>query len=355
MKKILIFIFACFIVTFLAFGNRVLAFSASSNTIYNGIDISQWQGRIDFYKVKNDGIEIAYIKATQGNSHVDPYFDRNYTESVKYGIKIGVYHYLTAKNIDEAIDEANYFCSIIGNKKINCKLAMDFESFRGLSKTEINNISKAFLEKVRENTGKEVVIYSDAYNAKNVFDEELARKYPIWVAEYGVKNPTSNDKWNSWIGFQYADNGRISGIKKFVDKDYYTSDIFLTDETVIKETNHRNRDLSRTIEVRVRRGNTLSQLAVKYKTSVDLIVEYNNIKNRNIIYIGQILDIPYSNYDEKGETNHIIYNVKRGDTLSAIARKYNVTVKELVKLNNIKNPDLIYVGETIKIRKENIK
>ena len=56
MKKILIFIFACFIVTFLAFGNRALAFSASSNTIYNGIDISQWQGRIDFYKVKNDGI-----------------------------------------------------------------------------------------------------------------------------------------------------------------------------------------------------------------------------------------------------------------------------------------------------------
>ena len=68
------------------------------------------------------------------------------------------------------------------------------------------------------------------------------------------------------------------------------------------------------------------------------ICEYNNIKNRNIIYIGQILDIPYSNYDEKGETNHIIYNVKRGDTLSAIARRYNVTVKELVKLNNIKNP-----------------
>lgn len=355
MKKILIFIFTCFVITFLAFGNRVLAFSASSDIIYNGIDISQWQGRIDFYKVKNDGIQIAYIKATQGNSYVDPYFERNYEETRKNGLKIGVYHYLTARSTEEATDEANFFCSIISNKKINCKLAMDYESFRGLSKTEINEISRVFLERVKENTGKDVVIYSDSYNAKNVFNEDLAREYPIWIAEYDVRNPKPNNKWNTWVGFQYSDKGKINGISNFVDKDYYTSDIFLKNETTIKETYHRNKDLNRTIEIRVKRGNTLSQIAVKYKTSVDLIVEYNNIKNRNVIYIGQILNIPYSNYEEKGETNHIIYTVKKGDTLSAIARKYNVTVNELVKLNNIKNPNLIYVGETIKIKKENIK
>ena len=62
-----------------------------------------------------------------------------------------------------------------------------------------------------------------------------------------------------------------------------------------------------------------------------------------------MLKIPYSTQEHKGETNHIIYTVKRANILSKIAIEFNVTVKELVSLNEIENPDLIYVGETLKI------
>ena len=336
------------------FLNYCLAFEPSNDNIYKGIDISQWQENINFTKVKNNGVEIVYIKATQGNDYIDPYFKRNYQNAKDVGLKIGVYHFLTARNIEEAIDEADFFCSVISNKKINCKLAMDFESFGRLTKEQINEISLAFLERVEQNTGKELVIYSDIYNAKKIFSEELAQKYPVWIAEYGVDKPNSNGKWNTWIGFQYTDKGRVDGITDFVDKDYYTSNIFLNDESLIKENSHRN-NIERIRTIKVKRGDTLSKLAIKYKTTVNLIIGFNNIKNKNLIYIGQILKIPYSTQEVKGETNHILYTIKRGDTLTQIAKKFNTTVSELVKLNHIRNPNLIYAGDTLKIKNEKIE
>lgn len=354
MKKFTLLFCLLTLISLFPFLSYCLAFEPSNDNIYKGIDISQWQENINFTKVKNSGIEIIYIKASQGNDYIDPYFVRNYENAERVGLKIGVYHFLTARNVEEAIDEADFFCSVISNKKINCKLAMDFESFGRLNKDEINEISLAFLERVEQKTDKEVVIYSDTYNAKRIFSEELAKKYPVWIAEYDIDKPNSNGKWNTWIGFQYTDKGRIDGINDFVDRDYYTSDIFLNDESLIKESFHRN-NVEKIKTIKVKRGDTLSKLAIKYKTTVNLIVEFNNIKNKNLIYTGQILKIPYSTQEIKGETNHIIYTIKRGDTLTQIAKKFNTTVSELVKLNHIKNPNLIYAGDTLKIKNEKIK
>ena len=349
MKKILI-ILPIFIFCLLSFLNISFAFGPSSTTIYNGIDISQWQQNIDFTKIKEDGIEIVYIKASQGNDYIDPYFERNYKNAKDNNLKIGVYHFLTAKTIEEAREEADFFASVISSKEIDCRIAMDFEIFGRLSNDEINEISKEFLKRVEEKTKKEMVIYSDSSNAKNIFDQELADKYPIWVAEYDVSEPFNNGKWDSWVGFQYADDGRINGINTYVDKDYFTDDILLSSTSKLPENSHpNNKDTISTITVK--RGYTISKLAIEYKTTIEEIVELNNIRNKNLIYIGETLKIPYSTQKEKGETNHIIYTIKRGDTLSKIAREYDTTVNELIRLNRneIRNRDLIYAGETIRI------
>lgn len=346
MKKIFSFIFTFLFIFVLT--NVSFAFGPSTDKLYNGIDISQWQRTINFKEVKEDNIEVVYIKASQGNDFIDPYFERNYREAKENDLKIGVYHFLTARNTEEARDEAEFFSSVISNKQIDCRLAMDFEIFGDLNKEKINDISKVFLERVEEITKKEMVIYSDSSNARDIFDKELSEKYPIWVAEYGVREPFNNGKWKYWVGFQYADNGRISGIRGFVDKDYYTEEIFLSDTAEVTRTEHRN-NKDKTIEIRVIRGDTLSKLTEKYKTSIDEIVDLNRIKNRNLIYIGEILKIPHSIDEHKGETNHIIYTIKRGDTLSEIAKRYKITVKELIRLNEIRNPNLIYVGERLRI------
>lgn len=95
----------------------------------------------------------------------------------------------------------------------------------------------------------------------------------------------------------------------------------------------------------VNKGDTLSGIASKYETNYQKLAEYNKIKNPNVISVGQKIKIPTSI-----KTQEIVYIVKKDDTLSSIAKKYNTSVSKLVQLNKIKNPNLIMVGQKIKIR-----
>lgn len=332
-------------ILFVAFGTAVLAFGPSSNKIYNGIDVSEWQGNINFRKVKEDGIEIVYIRAGQGFSYKDEKFERNYEEAKKNGIKIGVYHYVTARNEDEAKRQAKFFVSLISGKKIDAKLAMDFERFPDLSKKQINRIAITYLKEVEKLSGKEAIVYSDDYNADNTFEGEVTN-YPLWIAQYGVKEPqNSSGNWKYWEGFQYTDRGRVLGIEGNIDRDKFTENILLDDISkipIVEKPEHNTEDR---IIYKVRRGDTLSKLAKKYHTTVRHLVALNNIKNPNLIYTGQIIIISRNRINDSTKS----YRVKWGDTLSEIARRYKTTVNHLVELNHIKNKNLIYAGERILI------
>ncbi|MBQ9014206.1 MAG: LysM peptidoglycan-binding domain-containing protein, partial [Bacilli bacterium] len=220
----------------------------------------------------------------------------------------------------------------------------------------INEISKSFLETLKNVSGKDVVIYSDAYNARSVFSQELANIYPIWVAEYFVEEPENNGKWNSWVGFQYSDEGRISGISGNVDLDKYTEEIFLLDKSPINSNSDYTNDSINNLDsyIIVRYGETLSYIANRYNTTVENLTSLNNISNPNLIYVGQKI---YINSNEKSSNilQSNVYVVKAGDTLSAIAYKYSTTVSMLAKINHITNPNLIYVGESIVISSNNSK
>lgn len=75
-----------------------------------GIDVSHWEGRIDFFEVRRAGIRIVYIKASEGDRGVDPDFERNYREAQTAGLKIGFYHYLTARTVEEGPGTGETFC-----------------------------------------------------------------------------------------------------------------------------------------------------------------------------------------------------------------------------------------------------
>lgn len=122
-----------------------LAISPNSSTIYEGIDVSNWQGNINYEQVKTAGIEVVYIKTSEGTTYKDPYFERNYENAKANGLKVGFYHFLTATNTQAARNQAQFFASVISGKAPDCKLAMDFEQFRGgITTEEINEISKVF-------------------------------------------------------------------------------------------------------------------------------------------------------------------------------------------------------------------
>ena len=326
----------------------VYAFSPSSEEIYEGIDVSYWQGTIDFEKVKNSGINVVYIRTSEGLGYVDPYFRENYERAKDNGLKVGFYHFLTARTVEEARKEASFFVSTIKGTEPDLKLAMDFEEFGDLSRDEINQISEEFLEVVTDLSGKACVIYSDAYNARATFDLELAKKYPIWVADYFVEEPEGNDKWSTWVGFQYSDRGRINGISGNVDRDKFTSGIFLNSNSKI-EVNNTEESIQNSKYIIVKYGDTLSKIAEKYNTSYQYLAKINNIPNPNLIYVGEkILVVPFKT-QVKHDAGHRLYTVRRGDTLTWISREYNVSIESIVELNNIPNPNLIYVGQELRI------
>lgn len=323
------------------------AFGPSSNNIYQGIDVSSWQRNINFYAVKQSGIDVVYIKSSEGRSYIDPYFEQNYTNAKANGLKIGFYHYVTARSTYQAEEQATFFARVVAGKEPTCRLAMDFEDFGNLSIAQINEISKVFLETLEKLTGSQVVIYSNAYSARTIFDRSLS-KYPLWVANYGVTSPGSNGKWQTWVGWQYTSTGTVNGINGYVDRNQFTDGIFISSvSTLPTPENSGNPYYENTIIYEVKSGDTLSAIALKYRTSVADIVALNPvIKNPNLIYPGQRFTI----ITNTSSSSSMTYIVKRGDTLSAIALKYNTTVSNLVNLNNIKNPNLIYPNQKIIIR-----
>lgn len=304
----------------------------STETLYNGVDVSVWQGDIDFEQVFEAGYTVAYIRVSAGSDYADPNFRENYEKAKNAGLRVGFYHYMSARTVTEARAEAVFFAGLIRNLQSDCKPAMDYEYFSGLSIPEIQRVALAFLEEAERQTGLKMVIYSDSYNAQYTFTSSELISYPLWVADYSTDNPPVGG-FGNWDGFQYRDNGRVPGINGNVDLDYFKESVFLTEQAPLPPEKPQSK-----LYV-VRRGDTLWSIANRYGTTISEIVQQNGIANPNLIYVGEILQIPVDVYKT------MVYTVRPGDTLWGIAIKLHTTIGKLVEMNRIANPNLIYAGE----------
>ena len=357
-KKIIGFILIFTIVVMLNLSSTY-SMTPVSNLVYEGIDVSNWQRYIDYSRVKASGIEVVYIKASEGTTYKDPYFETNYQNAKANGLKVGFYHFLTARNTQQARAQAQFFASVISGKSPDCKLAMDYEQFyQGNSIVEINQIAQAFMERLQELTGKEVIVYSNLNDARNVFNSEISSRYPLWLAYWGDYNNLQNisSNWQIFEGVQYTNKGVVPGINGYVDRNRFTQNILLEECTECPSTEppkpEEGQENGQESYYIVKSGDTLSSIANIYNTTVQQIVEINGISNPNLIFPGQRLRIPVGSYNtEPNEMGHIVYTVRRGDNLWNISRKYGTTVQEIVQLNNISNPNLIFPGQRLKIPK----
>lgn len=321
------------------------AIPPSGGRQYRGIDISEFQGEIDFEEVRRSGIEAVYIRVGAGD-YTDEYFAENYERAKAAGLKIGFYHYVTARSVDEGRRQARFFASLAAGREPDMRLAMDFEYFGSLSVSQINAISEAYLDELTALTKREAVIYSDLSNARNIFSRALAEKYPLWAAQYGADEPSANGKWREWVGFQYTDEGRVGGIYGNVDRNIFTEGIFLSDSWRIdgeKRTTVRAR--TRTLTVYVRAGDTLWAIAREYGTTVEAIARENWIVDPNRIFAGERLRITLPARGSGEE----IYTVRRGDTPISIAGKFGVTLSALEDRNGLERGETIYAGDKLSI------
>ncbi len=298
-----------------------------------GMDVSAWQGEIDFEQVRAWGIRTVYIRAAVGQGRQDKDWRANYRKAKAAGLKVGLYHYVTARSQDQAREQAEFFAGLMEGLDMDCRPAMDFESFGDMSKEQINQAALAYVTRLERLCGGKPAVYSNSWTAAHVFDQRLA-DYPLWIAEYGPDQPRERGPWKACAGFQYTSQGRVQGIQGNVDLDRFTPAMDWENAATTPQPEEQT--------VLVQSGDTLWAISRKYGVSVEQIVQQNGIRNPNLIYPGQRLQIP-SKSQKTG------YTVQPGDTLWAISREYGVSVERIVQQNGIRNPNLIYPGQQLQI------
>lgn len=181
-----------------------------------GIDVSVWQGVIDWKSVKAAGVEFAIIRASSG-SRVDKMFHYNITEAQKAGIHVGVYHYCYALTPEEAREEAQHFINTISPYIIDYPVMFDFEdnSQAKLGKERLTQIAEAFLSELK-NAGYYPMIYSYRNWLENNLYMDRLSEYDVAVAEWNVPETKYTRPYGIW---QYSCKGHISGIEGDVDLD----------------------------------------------------------------------------------------------------------------------------------------
>lgn len=182
-----------------------------------GIDVSYWQGVIDWERVADAGVKFAIIRSSYSDDTVDKMFEYNITEAKKAGIYVGVYHYCYALTEEQAREEARFFLETVKPYEIDYPLMFDFEdnSQIGLGKEKLTRIAQAFMDEVK-NAGYYPMLYSyKNWLVKNLDMDKLS-EYEVAVAEWDVPKPTYEGKYGIW---QYSCTGLVSGINGDVDLD----------------------------------------------------------------------------------------------------------------------------------------
>ena len=204
-------------------------------TIRKGIDVSQWNGNINWDSVKQDGIEFAIVRGayrgygTQGTLVKDQNVDYNLKQAVKSNVPVGAYIFSQATTEKEAIEEANYLLDVIDGYDITLPLVMDFEyasdggNLTGrlynanLSANEATEICRAFCETI-ENAGYTAMVYANKDMLENDLNaSQISKDYPIWLAHYTTQTDYTGD-YDFW---QCTSTGRVAGITGNVDINYW--------------------------------------------------------------------------------------------------------------------------------------
>ena len=189
-----------------------------------GIDVSSWQGNIDFAKVKASGIDFVIIRAGYGRevSQVDKCFVQNYNAAKAAGLDVGAYWYSYADSAEDAVKEAKACMEVIKGKKFEYPIFFDLEEQSQFAKGRnfCDSVIKAFCGEL-EKHGYLAGLYCSTYYLNNYISNAVAGKYALWVAQYNYRCTYTANKYGIW---QYSSEGRINGISGNVDMDYCYTD-----------------------------------------------------------------------------------------------------------------------------------
>lgn len=184
-----------------------------------GIDVSQYQGNIDFAKVKAAGVKFVIIRAGFGKytSQKDPYFEQNYKSAKAAGLDVGVYWYSYATSTTDAVAEAKACMTVISGKKFEYPIFFDLEERTQFNKgkTFCDSLVKAFCGEL-EKCGYFAGLYISRSPLQSYISSDIAKRYTLWIAEYASKLNYSG----AYAMWQYSSTGKVNGVSGNVDCDY---------------------------------------------------------------------------------------------------------------------------------------
>jgi GH25 family lysozyme M1 (1,4-beta-N-acetylmuramidase) len=240
------FVFASFVLALV--GSSIAASPASA--LIEGVDVSNWQGNINWPAVPSSQFRFAIIKASEGTTYTDPYFQRNWEGAGSRGMYRGAYHFArpagsTLAEIDaDARAEAYWFVSRIASVggmggPMDLPAVLDLE-YPGdwksgvsppaykcwyMSQAQLAQWMRTWLSTVHTLTGKVPILYtnSDYWNSCDGAPADIASTYRLWLASWGVSNPSIPRPWSSWTFWQ--DGGApVPGIGSAIDHNYFCCD-----------------------------------------------------------------------------------------------------------------------------------
>lgn len=190
---------------------------------YKGIDVSSWQGKPDWTKVKKSGIEFAILRIHQKDGS-DASFEHNYKGCKANAIPIGGYKYSYALTPAQALEEAEDTLSVLAGRGLDFPVFYDLEwnSQRKLGSASIEKIAETFLNRIKK-AGYKVGVYCNMDWYQKVLTEKL-RKYDLWIARYPADdNGTIQERLRPdiGVGWQYSSKGKVSGITGNVDMNVF--------------------------------------------------------------------------------------------------------------------------------------
>ncbi|MBX6334369.1 LysM peptidoglycan-binding domain-containing protein [Candidatus Saccharibacteria bacterium] len=356
----------------LAFSFGSVSYAATPDIDF--IDVSHHQGDsglpYPFYtNVKGAGVKGVVVKVSQGNYYVDPAASVNIANAKAAGLQVNAYHYMLAKTTSAAKTEAKWFdkkLKLVGFKKSYGYVAVDVEdnSLKSLSKSALTNVVNAFVKEMKALGYTKVDLYTGSafYNdqlnpaALTISKPWLAR-YPLYP-ETGQPTPVwHNGEKGAW---QWSSTYKFKGMESYgnidVSQDYagkYTP--ASTSTSTVKFVSLVNYLKSK--------GMAWSYAAREKLAAQYGIVGYKGTAAQNIALLTKLQSgvkpssttiansklTTSSSAAKSTSTTVKTYTVKRGDTLSEIAAKYGTTSEKLASLNGIKNINLIYPGQKLKI------
>lgn len=339
----------------------------------NGIDISNWQKDIDVSKVKAD---FVIIKATEGTTYTSPSFKTQYAQAQASGKLLGIYHYACGGDYKA---EADHFLSVVGDRVGEALLALDWES-NGNEKFGVDdhNWVKNWCDYVYQKTMVRPVVYTSKAYMDRLSD---IGDYGLWVAQYAdykVLNDYVEKPWNEGAYKcairQYSSRGRLTGYAGDLDLDKFYGDQEAWKKYAKGDREEAADDLPimdlvySTMVGKFGDGEERKEALGSVYPQVQAVINYIAKTDTKIlaadVMAGMFGTGDYrkvvlgDRYDEVqdfinaalGIHKEEYYTVKSGDTLSEIAEKYGTTTQNLADLNNLGNPNVIFVGQKLRVK-----